>query len=95
MGIAVVLALVVIGSVVFHFLSPGWWTPIASNWSYIDHTLVITFWITGVVFAAVVLLPAVGWDMVGPFEGGDGWAVGFGAAARMSRPRVEHRLRGR
>ncbi len=58
MGIAVVLALVVIGSVVFHFLSPWWWTPIASNWRYIDDTIIITFWITGVVFAAVVLFMA-------------------------------------
>ncbi len=58
MGIAVVLALVVIGSVVFHFLSPWWWTPIASNWGYIDDTIIITFWITGVVFAAVVLFMA-------------------------------------
>ena len=58
MGIAVALALVVIGSVVFHFLSPWWWTPIASNWGYIDDTIIITFWITGVVFAAVVLFMA-------------------------------------
>lgn len=58
MGIAVVLALVVIGSVAFHLLSPWWWTPIASNWRYIDDTIVITFWITGVVFAAVVLFMA-------------------------------------
>ena len=52
MGIAVILALVVIGSVVFHFLSPWWWTPIASNWHYIDNTIIVTFWITGTVFAA-------------------------------------------
>lgn len=58
MGIAVILALVVIGSVVFHFLSPWWWTPIASNWGYIDDTIIVTFWITGVVFAAVVLFMA-------------------------------------
>ena len=58
MGIAVALALVVIGSVVFHFLSPWWWTPIASNWGYIDDTIIITFWITGAVFAAVVLFMA-------------------------------------
>jgi cytochrome c oxidase subunit 2 len=58
MAIAVVLVLVVVGSVVFHLVSPWWWTPIASNWSYIDHTIVITFWITGVVFAAVVLFMA-------------------------------------
>jgi cytochrome c oxidase subunit 2 len=58
MAIALVLVLVVVGSVVFHMLSPWWWTPIASNWSYIDHTIVITFWITGFVFAAVVLFMA-------------------------------------
>lgn len=58
MGVALVLLLLVVGSVVFHFVSPWWWTPIASNWGYIDSTLVITFWITGVVFAAVVLFMA-------------------------------------
>lgn len=58
MAIALVLVLIVVGSVLFHFLSPWWWTPIASNWDYIDHTIVITFWITGVVFAAVVLFMA-------------------------------------
>lgn len=58
MYVAIALVLVVIGSVLFHLLSPWWWTPIASNWSYIDHTLEITFWITGIVFAAVVLFMA-------------------------------------
>lgn len=58
MVVVVALVLVVVGSVVFHFLSPWWWTPIASNWKYIDTTLVITFWITGVVFAAVILFMA-------------------------------------
>ena len=58
MAIALVLVLVVVGSVLFHVLSPWWWTPIASNWDYIDHTIMITFWITGVVFAAVVLFMA-------------------------------------
>jgi cytochrome c oxidase subunit 2 len=58
MAIALVLVLIVVGSVLFHALSPWWWTPIASNWSYIDHTLVITFWITGTVFSAVVLFMA-------------------------------------
>jgi cytochrome c oxidase subunit 2 len=47
-----------VGSVLFHFLSPWWWTPIASNWSYIDDTIIITFWITGFVFVAVVLFMA-------------------------------------
>lgn len=58
MAIALVLVLVVIGSVLFHVLSPWWWTPIASNWGYIDSTLVVTFWITGAVFSAVVLFMA-------------------------------------
>lgn len=58
MAIALVLVLIVVGSVLFHVLSPWWWTPIASNWSYIDTTLVITFWITGFVFSAVVLFMA-------------------------------------
>jgi cytochrome c oxidase subunit 2 len=58
--VAIVLALVliVLGSVAFHLLSPWWWTPIASNWGYIDNTITITFWITGVVFAAVILFMA-------------------------------------
>lgn len=58
MAIVLVLVLVVVGSVLFHLLSPWWWTPIASNWSYIDDTIIITFWITGAVFAAVVLFMA-------------------------------------
>jgi cytochrome c oxidase subunit 2 len=58
MAIAIALVLVAVGSVVFHLLSPWWWTPIASNWQYIDNTLIITFWITGVVFTAVVLFMA-------------------------------------
>lgn len=58
MVVVVALVLVVAGSIIFHFLSPWWWTPIASNWGYIDATIVITFWITGVVFSAVVLFTA-------------------------------------
>ncbi|MGO4711996.1 cytochrome c oxidase subunit II [Bradyrhizobium sp. 2TAF24] len=54
MPVALVLLLVAIASVVFHFLSPWWWTPIASNWQYIDHTIIVTFWITGIVFVAVI-----------------------------------------
>jgi cytochrome c oxidase subunit 2 len=54
MAIVLVLVLVVVASIVFHLLTPWWWTPIASNWSYIDDTIVITFWITGIVFSLVV-----------------------------------------
>ena len=58
MIIALILVLVAVGSVVFHFLSPWWFTPIASNWGYIDDTINITFWITGAVFTAIVLFMA-------------------------------------
>lgn len=51
---AFILILIAVGSVLFHLMSPWWWTPIASNWSYIDHTITITFWITGVAFVAVI-----------------------------------------
>jgi cytochrome c oxidase subunit 2 len=52
---AILIALVAIGSVVFHFVSPWWWTPIASNWGFIDTTIIITFWVTGIVFVAVLM----------------------------------------
>jgi len=58
MGIAVVVILLVVGSVAFHFLSPWWFTPIASNWQAIDFTIDITFWVTGAVFIAVNLFMA-------------------------------------
>jgi cytochrome c oxidase subunit II len=58
MALALVLIIVAVGSVVFHLVSPWWWTPIASNWNYIDNTILITFWITGAVFVAVVLFMA-------------------------------------
>ena len=58
MIVAIALVLVAVGSVAFHFWSPWWWTPIASNWGYIDDTIIITFWITGVVFIAVILFMA-------------------------------------
>lgn len=58
MIVALIIVLVAIGSVVFHFLSPWWWTPIASNWGYIDTTIIITFWVTGVVFVAVLVFTA-------------------------------------
>ena len=58
MWVGLLLVAVVVGSILFHVYSPWWWTPIASNWGYIDTTLVITFWITGAVFAAVILFMA-------------------------------------
>ena len=53
MVMAIVILLLVIGSIVFHFVSPWWFTPLASNWSSIDDTINITFWVTGIVFVAV------------------------------------------
>jgi cytochrome c oxidase subunit 2 len=58
MKIALALIVLAVGSVVFHLLSPWWWTPIASNWDYIDHTITLTFWITGAVFVAIILFMA-------------------------------------
>ena len=59
MIVALIIILVAVGSVIFHFMSPWWWTPIASNWGFIDTTILITFWVTGVVFVAVVVF--TGW----------------------------------
>jgi cytochrome c oxidase subunit 2 len=58
MAIAIVLVLLVVGSVLFQFLSPWYFTPIASNWGAIDDTISITFWVTGFVFVAVNLFMA-------------------------------------
>jgi cytochrome c oxidase subunit 2 len=58
MKLVIVLLLLVIGTVVFHFVSPWWFTPLASNWSSIDDTISITFWVTGAVFVAVNLFLA-------------------------------------
>src|SRR5215212_6621270 len=58
MAVALVLVMIALGSVLFHLFSPWWWTPIASNWGYVDNTLIITFWITGAVFVAVLLFMA-------------------------------------
>jgi len=58
MTIAVVLVLLIIATLVFHFLSPWWFTPIASNWVTMDDTVVLTFWVTGIVFVAVNLFLA-------------------------------------
>ena len=58
MALAIALIILVIGSVLFHFLSPWWFTPIASNWGMIDDTITITFWVTGFVFIAINLFMA-------------------------------------
>lgn len=58
MALAVVLILLVIITIVFHFVSPWWFTPLASNWGAVDHTVIITFWVTGTVFILVNLFLA-------------------------------------
>ncbi|MCC5867796.1 MAG: c-type cytochrome [Gammaproteobacteria bacterium] len=55
MAIALVLMLLLVGTVLFHFLSPWNLTPLASNWGAIDNTILITFWVTGFVFVVVNL----------------------------------------
>lgn len=58
MIIAVAVVVLVLGSLLFHWLSPWYLTELASNWSAIDDTISITFWVTGFVFVAVNLFMA-------------------------------------
>ena len=58
MFVAIIFVLVIIGSIIFHFWSPWWWTPVASNWGNIDDTIILSFWVTGAVFVAVCLFMA-------------------------------------
>jgi cytochrome c oxidase subunit 2 len=58
MPFAVVLILLVVGSILFHLLSPWTFTPLASNWSMVDFTVDITLYVTGLVFVAVNLFMA-------------------------------------
>ena len=58
MPIAIALIVLAFGSVLFHFLSPWYFTPIASNWHAIDTTITITFWVTGFVFVAISVFMA-------------------------------------
>ncbi len=55
MALAIVLILLIVGSLAFHVWSPWWYTEIASNWGMIDSTVDITIWVTGIVFVAVNL----------------------------------------
>ena len=53
MAIAIAIILLVIGSLIFHFVSPWWFTPLASNWQSIDDTINIALWVTGLVFVII------------------------------------------
>lgn len=52
------MILLVVGSVIFHLVSPWTFTPLASNWGTIDRTIDITFWVTGIVFILINLFMA-------------------------------------
>ena len=58
MIVAIILVMIIVASVAFHFWSPWWWTPVASNWGGMDDTIILTFWVTGAVFIAVCLFMA-------------------------------------
>ncbi|TGG95562.1 cytochrome c oxidase subunit II [Natronospirillum operosum] len=58
MIIVIAIVLLVVGTVLFHFLSPWTFTPLASNWTAIDSTISITILITGIVFILVNLFMA-------------------------------------
>src|SRR5215210_7911963 len=58
MAIAIALVLIAIVSFLFHFLSPWWFTPLASNWGQMDATLIITLRISGIVFVALTVFVA-------------------------------------
>jgi cytochrome c oxidase subunit 2 len=55
---AVVLILLVVGSILFHILSPWTFTPLASHWGMVDFTVDLTLYVTGLVFVAVNLFMA-------------------------------------
>ncbi|MBP0604906.1 MULTISPECIES: c-type cytochrome [Burkholderia] len=59
MTLAIALVLIVILAVGFHFASPWWITPIASNWVRMDDMLTITLVITGAFFVAINLFIVV------------------------------------
>ena len=58
MAIAIALLVIVIGSVLFHIVTPWWTTPLASNWKQMDDTLHITLLTTGVFFVVINLFVA-------------------------------------
>ncbi len=58
MTLAVVIFLLVVATIIFHFASPWWFTDIAADWGSIDLTINITFWVTGFVFIACNLFMA-------------------------------------
>ncbi|WP_394777399.1 c-type cytochrome [Undibacterium sp.] len=58
MAMVIALVVIVVASLLFHFVSPWWLTPLASNWGRMDHTLMITLVITGFFFVVINALLA-------------------------------------
>ncbi|VVE89045.1 cytochrome B [Pandoraea bronchicola] len=58
MALPILLIVIVAAALAFHFWSPWWLTPLASNWRQMDDTLTITLVITGVAFVVVNLFVA-------------------------------------
>jgi cytochrome c oxidase subunit 2 len=58
MALAISLILIVLGAVIFHWLSPWWLTPIASNWQAMDDALMITLVICAALFIIIHLFVA-------------------------------------
>ncbi len=54
MTFAIILVVILVASILFHFLSPWQATPLASNWASIDTTIAFTFFLTGIFFVAIV-----------------------------------------
>jgi cytochrome c oxidase subunit 2 len=53
MAIILALLVIVVGSVLFHLVSPWWLSPLASNWQQMDDTLAITVGVTAVFFVVI------------------------------------------
>jgi cytochrome c oxidase subunit 2 len=58
MAIVLALVAIVVGSVLFHLVTPWWTTPLASNWKPMDDTLTITVATTAVFFVVINLFVA-------------------------------------
>jgi len=53
MAFVIITTIIVLGTVLFNFITPWWFTPLASNWGSLDQTIIITLWVTGVAFVLV------------------------------------------
>lgn len=58
MALAIILLLLLAGSVIFNFVNPWQATEVASNWGSIDTTIIITLIITGIFFIGITLFVA-------------------------------------